>query len=37
MKPRHWKILLKKIKITSSFSEVTMANLWDQNLLKFEK
>jgi hypothetical protein len=37
MKPRHWKTLLKKIKINASFSEITMATLWEQNLLKYEK
>ena len=29
MKPRHWKDLLKKLKITIPERDITMQNLWD--------
>lgn len=34
MKPRHWKILLSKLKIRAPASEVTVGMLWDVDLIK---
>ena len=33
MKPKHWKDLLTKLRITTKFSELTLADLWCSDLL----
>lgn len=36
MKPRHWKTLMTKIKLTMSFNELTLGHLWNCDLLRYE-
>jgi dynein heavy chain 1 len=37
MKPRHWKDLLHKLKISCSFNELTLNHLWIADLIKNDK
>ena len=36
MKPRHWKKLLDKLKISTSLNELTVGHLWGVDLLRYE-
>lgn len=36
-KERHWAELLKKINLNKRYSELTVGQLWDYNLLKYER
>lgn len=37
MKPRHWKELIKKIKLSVNLQDMTLEHLWEKNLLRYEK
>lgn len=37
MKPRHWKEFIKKIKLNMGYQDITLENLWEKNLLKYER
>ena len=36
MKDRHWRQLLMKLKINEPISEVTLAHLWNAELMRYE-
>lgn len=36
-KERHWEDLLKKINLPKRYNELTVGQIWDHNLLKYEK
>lgn len=37
MKPKHWKELLAKLKITIKFNDLTLSDLWTADLLTRNK
>mmetsp|Transcript_20729 Transcript_20729/g.31809 ORF Transcript_20729/g.31809 Transcript_20729/m.31809 type:complete len:610 (+) Transcript_20729:4009-5838(+) len=37
MKPRHWKQMLKKLKVKVSFNDLLLVNLWQADLLRNQK
>jgi hypothetical protein len=37
MKPRHWKDLLKRLRIKASFNELNLNHLWIADLIKNDK
>jgi len=37
MKPKHWKELLGKMKISQDYNELTLKQLWEEDLFKHEK
>jgi dynein heavy chain 1 len=37
MKPRHWKVLMRKLKMTVKFNDMLLRDLWTADLMKHAK
>ena len=37
MKPRHWKVLLGKLRLSNNFNDIVLGQIWDADLVKNDK
>ena len=37
MKSRHWKVLLGKLRLSTSFNDIVLGQIWDADLVKNDK